>query len=203
MAKSDDTAPSKRFVLESGLAGQIASLAEPVIEDLGYRLVRVIVSGRDGTTVQIMAERRDGSMSVADCATISRDLSPILDAHDPISHNYHLEISSPGIDRPLVRASDFQDWAGHEAKVELKAAIDGRRRFRGLLEGFEDGEIRLQIALGDPPQTQTIGLRPDMIATAKLVMTDDLLNLAQSGGSDTEPQGGEPAIEDGGADEPR
>ena len=132
-------ASDARFVGETGLAADVAALAEPVLIDMGFRLVRVAISGRDGTTVQIMAERPDGTITVQECAEISRNLSPVLDAHDPISGQYTLEISSPGIDRPLVRPSDFEDWAGYEAKVELREAISGRKRFRGVLEGVEDG----------------------------------------------------------------
>ena len=104
---------------------------------MGFRLVRVAISGRDGSTVQIMAERPDGTITVEECAEISRSLSPVLDAHDPIPGQYTLEMSSPGIDRPLVRPSDFEDWAGYEAKIELKEPISGRKRFRGVLEGVE------------------------------------------------------------------
>ena len=162
----------ERFMRESGLAAEIASLAEPVIEALGLRLVRVKISAQSGTTVQIMADRQDGAISVDDCALISRRLSPLLDAHDPIPGGYTLEVSSPGIDRPLVRPSDFEDWAGFEAKIELKEMIDGRRRFRGVLEGYEDGEVRLRIALKDYDEPQIVGLPVAMIGEAKLVMTD-------------------------------
>ena len=116
-----------------------AALIEPVLEDMGFRLVRVVMSRRDGGTIQIMADQAGGTINVDDCADISRRLSPLLDAHDPIKGRYFLEISSPGIDRILVRPSDFEDWAGDEAKVELTELIDGRRRFRGILEGYEDG----------------------------------------------------------------
>ncbi|NIQ97088.1 MAG: ribosome maturation factor RimP, partial [Desulfuromonadales bacterium] len=111
------------FVRETGPERAVADLAEPVLADLGFRLVRVKISGRDGGTVQIMAERPSGEMSVDDCATISRRLSPVLDTYDPMPGTYRLEISSPGIDRPLVRPSDFAAAAGHEAKVELKEAV--------------------------------------------------------------------------------
>ena len=144
---------------------------------MGFRLVRVAISGRDGTTVQIMAERPDGTITVQECAEISRNLSPVFDAHDPISGHYTLEISSPGIDRPLVRPSDFEDWAGYEAKVELKEAISGRKRFRGVLEGVEDGEVRLEVQL-DQVGLQVIGLPIGMIAEARLVLTDELVREA-------------------------
>jgi ribosome maturation factor RimP len=136
-----------RFIRETGLAAQVATLAEPVITDLGFRLVRVTVSGREGSTVQIMAERPDGMITVEECAKISRNLSPVLDAHDPFPGFYHLEISSPGIDRPLVRPSDFETWVGHEARIELREPISGQRRFRGFLDGFDDGEVRIEIEI--------------------------------------------------------
>lgn len=164
-----------RFAKETGVAREIAQLVEPVIEDLGIRLVRVALSGRSGCTVQIMVDRASESVSIDDCAAISRQVSPLLDANDPIAGEYHLEVSTAGIDRPLVRPSDFEDWAGHEAKVELKELIDGRRRFRGEIEGFADGEIRLKVALDKDTDPQVIGLPVDLVAEAKLVMSDALL----------------------------
>src|ERR1044072_9268149 len=134
----------RRFTRETGPARAIAELAEPVIEELGFRLVRVKASGRDGGTVQIMAERPSGEMSVEDCASISRRLSAVLDAHHPMPARFQLEAPSPGIDRPLVRPSDFALWAGHEAKIELNELVDGRKRFRGVIEGVEDDGARLR-----------------------------------------------------------
>ncbi len=177
---SDDS--QNRFIHETGVAAQIAALAEPVIEELGLRLVRVSLVAQGGTTVQIMADRAGGVISVDDCARISRRLSPLLDAHDPISGGYTLEVSSPGLARPLVRPSDFDDWAGHEARIELVEMIDGRRRFRGVLEGFEDGEVLLRVTLKDGEEPQVIGLPASMIGEAKLVLTDELLKLARTGG---------------------
>jgi ribosome maturation factor RimP len=159
----------RRFARETGPARAIADLAEPVLEELGFRLVRVKVSGRDGGTAQIMAERPNGEMTVADCATISRRLSPVLDAYDPMPGQYRLEVSSPGIDRPLVRPSDFALWAGHEAKVELKELVDGRKRFRGVIEGVEKDEARLRIELEGKAEPVTIGLPFSLIGEAKLV----------------------------------
>jgi len=126
-----------RLIVEPGLSARVASIAEPVIEQLGYRLVRVKISSADGCTVQIMAERPDGTMAVEDCETVSRALSPVFDANDPINKAYRLEISSPGIDRPLVRKSDFDRYAGHMVKIETEIPIDGRKRFRGLLVATE------------------------------------------------------------------
>jgi ribosome maturation factor RimP len=159
----------RRFVRETGPARQIADLAEPVLEELGYRLVRVKVSGRDGGTVQIMAERPSGEMTVEDCAIISRRLSPVLDAYDPMPGHYRLEVSSPGIDRPLVRPSDFALWAGHEAKLELTELVDGRKRFRGVIEGVAQDEVRLRMELDGKAEPVTIGLPFSLISEAKLV----------------------------------
>lgn len=166
-----------RFLRETGISAAIADVVEPVLESIGFRLVRVLVSGKDTRIVQIMAERPDGTINIDDCETISRELSPILDVADPISGNYRLEISSPGIDRPLVRASDFEDWAGHEARIELKEPIDGRKRFKGVLEGFENGEVRIEADLGELGK-QHLGLPVDLVSDAKLVLTDELIREA-------------------------
>ena len=134
-----------RLIVEPGLSARVASIAEPVIEQLGYRLVRVKVSSADGCTVQIMAERPDGTMAVEDCETVSRALSPVFDVNDPINKAYRLEISSPGIDRPLVRKSDFDRYAGHMVKIETEIPIDGRKRFRGLLIAIEGDVARIRL----------------------------------------------------------
>ena len=169
-----DSTPEARFIQETGLAAQLAGLVEPVLEDLGFRLVRVTISGRNGTTVQVMAERLDGTITVEECAEISRNLSPLLDAHDPLPGHYALEVSSPGIDRPMARVSDFETWAGYEAKIELKQPLSGRKRFRGLLAGVENGEVRIEVEL-DQPERQLIGLPVALIAEARLVLTDALI----------------------------
>ncbi len=153
----------------------MAALAEPVIEDLGFRLVRVKCSGRNGFTVQIMAERDDGTIGVDDCEEISRNVAPVLDAEDPVDRAYHLEVSSPGIDRPLVRRSDFERWAGHVAKIELAEAHDGRRRFRGVLLGLKDETfgVRLEgVAAGEP---DTVWIPVDLLTEARLILTDELI----------------------------
>jgi len=167
-------ASDARFIGETGLAAQIAAIAEPVLTDLGFRLVRVILSGRNGSTVQIMAERPDGTITVEECAEISRRLSPSLDAHDPMPGQYNLEVSSPGIDRPLVRASDFEDWAGYEAKIELKELLAGRKRFRGMLEGVEGDEVRIEVEF-DQLGRQVIGLPIRLVGEAHLVLTEELI----------------------------
>jgi ribosome maturation factor RimP len=164
-----------RLIIEPGLAARVAAIAEPVIEQLGYRLVRVRVSGTEGCTVQIMAERPDGSMAIEDCEAVSRELSPVLETTDPIDRAYRLEISSPGIDRPLVRRSDFERYAGHVAKIEMQVPVEGRKRFRGTLLGAEGAMARLR--RDDTPT----GEQPDVLlpiedmAEAKLVLTDALI----------------------------
>jgi ribosome maturation factor RimP len=170
-------ASDARFIGETGLAGEIAALAQPVLGDLGFRLVRVTLSGRNGSTVQIMAERPDGTITIEECAEISRQLSPVLDAHDPMPGSYALEISSPGIDRPLVRRSDFDDWIGYEAKLETRMPIDGRKRFRGILKGTEGAEARIEVE-HDQLGRQIVGLPIGNIAEARLVLTDELIREA-------------------------
>src|SRR6478609_801584 len=137
------TAPGEpRLISEPGLPARVAAIVEPVIEQLGYRLVRVRVSSAEGCTVQIMAERPDRTMTVEDCEAVSRALSPVLDVTDPVERAYRLEVSSPGIDRPLVRKSDFERFAGHVAKIEMNLPVDGRRRFRGVLLGIDGDRAR-------------------------------------------------------------
>lgn len=171
----------QRFVTETGVAAKIAALAEPVIEALGYRLVRVIVSNRDGGTLQVMAENSNGQIDVNQLTRISRDLSPLLDAHDLISDRYFLEVSSPGIDRPLVRPSDFKNWVGYEVKLKVRQAIDGQKRFRGFIEGFENNEVLIRAPVGEKKEEQILGFAPQLIEDAKLVMTDDLIKAALAG----------------------
>src|SRR5262247_2159541 len=133
-----------RLVVEPGVAARVSAIAGPVLEGMGYRLVRIRISGEAGCTVQIMAERPDGSMQLEDCEAISRALSPVLDVADPIDRAYRLEISSPGLDRPLVRRSDFERHAGSTIKIEMAVAVEGRRRFRGSLIGTEGEAARLR-----------------------------------------------------------
>jgi ribosome maturation factor RimP len=174
-------APSEtepRLVVEPGRAARVAAIAEPVIEQLGYRLVRVRISASEGCTIQIMAERPDGSMTVDDCEAVSRALSPVFDVNEPIDRAYRLEISSPGIDRPLVRKSDFERYAGHLAKIEMEIAVNGRKRFRGLLNGTEGDLARLKRDDAAEGEDADVLLPiPDM-GEAKLVLTDDLVTEA-------------------------
>ena len=142
------------------------------------RVLYVPVIGQDGTTVQIMIERPDGSVTIEDCTQVSRRLSPVFDAYDPMPGGYNLEVSSPGIDRSLVRPRDFVAWTGHQARVELKELVDGRRRFKGRIEGFEDGEVLLKVELDEYDQPQTIGLAVDLIDEAKLTVNDTSIKAA-------------------------
>jgi ribosome maturation factor RimP len=167
---------NRRLTRETGLEARIAHLVEPIATDLGFELVRVRVSGLHGMTVQIMAERPDGTMTVEDCELLSRNVSPAMDVADLIAREYHLEVSSPGIDRPLTRAKDFELWAGHEAKLETERAVDGRKRFRGLLLGIKDGAAGLRLL--DRPEAGDVWLPLDDIAEAKLVLTDALIAAA-------------------------
>jgi ribosome maturation factor RimP len=164
-----------RLIVEQGVAARVAAIAEPVLVGMGYRLVRVKISGLDGCTVQIMAERPDGTMTVEDCEDVSRALSPVLDVADPIDRAYRLEVSSPGLDRPLVRRSDFVRFAGHQLKLEMAVAIDGRRRFRGLLLGVEGEAARVRRDDAAPGEASEIQLPIEDIAEAKLVLTDALI----------------------------
>ena len=168
----------QRLTRETGPALRVAKLIEPVLDGLGFRLVRVKMSG---STLQIMAERPDGSFTIDDCEQASRAISPVLDVEDVISSRYFLEMSSPGIDRPLVRTEDFERWAGHEAKIEMAVPQAGRKRFRGVLEGFVDGEVRLFI---DNPEGGSekllVGVPFSDIGEAKLMLTDALIEAAKA-----------------------
>ncbi len=164
-----------RLVVEPGVAARISAVAGPVLQQLGYRLVRIRISGEAGCTVQIMAERPDGSMQIEDCEAVSRALSPVLDIADPIDRAYRLEISSPGIDRPLVRRSDFERYAGHLVKIEMAVASDGRKRFRGTLAGVEGGAAKLHRDDARAGEEADVLLAMEDIAEAKLVLTDELI----------------------------
>src|SRR4051812_18002170 len=164
-----------RLVVEPGVAARVSAVAGPVLQGMGYRLVRIKISGEFGCTVQIMAERPDGSMQIDDCEAISRALSPVLDVADPIDKAYRLEISSPGIDRPLVRRSDFERYAGHLVKVEMAVAHQGRKRFRGTLEAVEGDAIRLHRDDTRAGEDADVVLVMEDIADARLVLTDELI----------------------------
>jgi ribosome maturation factor RimP len=169
-----------RLIVEQGVAARVAAIVEPALAGIGYRLVRVRISGLDGCTVQIMAERPDGTMTIEDCEAASRALSPVLDVADPIDRAYRLEMSSPGMDRPLVRRSDFERYAGHQLKVEMAIPVAGRRRFRGVLLGVEGsggGAAAARIRRDDagPDEAKEALLPIEEMAEAKLVLTDALI----------------------------
>ena len=175
-----------RLIVEQGVAARVAAIAEPVLTGLGYRLVRVRLSGLAGCTVQIMAERPDGTMTIEGCEAISRALSPVLDVADPVDRAYRLEISSPGIDRPLVRRSDFERYAGNRVRIEMTVAVEGRRRFRGVLVGTEGNAARLQrddAAAGEPAE---VLLPIDEMTDAKIMLSDDLIAQSLRRGKHTE-----------------
>jgi len=167
-----------RLIIEPGIPARVAAITEPVIEQLGFRLVRVRVSSAEGCTVQIMVERPDGSMNVEDCETVSRALSPVLDVADLIDRAYRLEISSPGIDRPLVRKSDFERYAGHLAKIDTTMPVQGRKRFRGLLIGTEGEAACIRRDDAVEGEEAEILLPIEEMSEAKLVLTDELVTEA-------------------------
>ena len=177
-----DALDEPRLISDGGGARRIAAIVAPVLRDLGFRLVRVKISAADGSTVQIMAERPDGAMNVEDCEQASIALSPVLDLEDPMSHAYRLEISSPGIDRPLVRVSDFQRAIGHEARIEMAVPVGTRKRFRGLIESVEavgaHWIVRLRLAAKDEEQGELADLPIKDMDEARLVLTEDLIRAA-------------------------
>jgi len=169
------TSVEPRLITEQGTAARVAAVAEPVLEGLGFRLVRVRISGLAGMTVQIMAERADGTMTVEDCETVSRTLSPVLDAADLIERAYRLEISSPGIDRPLVRRSDFERFTGSSIKIEMAVAVNGRRRFRGRILGTQGEAVHLHREDAGPDEASEIVLAIEEMAEARIVLSDDVI----------------------------
>ncbi len=160
---------SNDLIAKSSMDRRIAEIVTPVIEDMGFELVRVRLMGGKTATLQIMAERPEGGIEVDECAEISTAVSAVLDVEDPIVDEYTLEVSSPGIDRPLTRLKDFDEFEGYEAKLETHDLIDGRKRFKGVLAGTEGGEVLINVEEG------TIGLHFDWLADAKLVLTDELI----------------------------
>ncbi len=158
------------LIANAAIDRRLADIIQPVIEGMGFELVRVRLMGSKYSTVQIMVERPDGGIEVDECAEISNEISALLDIEDPIGENYTLEVSSPGIDRPLTRLKDFATWEGYEAKIETIELIDGRRRFKGKLAGVTDDEVLVNIEEG------TIGLKFSWLSDAKLILTDDLIS---------------------------
>jgi len=190
MTETIETASSAepRLIAEPGLAARLSAIVEPVLEGLGYRLVRVRVSGLDGCTVQVMAERPDGTMAIEDCEIASRALSPVLDVSDPVDRAYRLEMSSPGIDRPLVRQSDFNRYAGNLVKIEMAVAVDGRKRFRGQLLGAEGNAARIRQEHSPAGETPDVLLPIADMEEAKLMLTDTLIAESLRRGKQAERQ---------------
>jgi len=167
-----------RIIIETGLDLRVAEIIEPVLVTMDFRLVRVRLMNQNGLTLQIMAERNDGTMDVEGCEAISMAISPVLDVEDPIDKAYHLEVSSPGIDRPMVRKSDFSRWQGHLVKCETSIMIDNRKRFRGkIVETNDEGFTieRDQVAYGEAP---SVTIPFTALSEAKLILTDDLIRDA-------------------------
>lgn len=161
------------LIAKTAIDRRLADIVGPVIEGLGFELVRIRLMGGRTRTLQIMADRPDGGIEVDECAAISTAVSAVLDVEDPIEENYVLEVSSPGIDRPLTRLKDFGMWKGWEARIETTELIDGRRRFKGTLQGLQDEEVLVEIEEGG--EMLTIGLRFDWLSDAKLILTDELI----------------------------
>lgn len=178
--KSDDDATDlaihdTHLIAPSGVARRVFDLLRPSAEGIGFEIVRIRFGLQDGQTLQIMAERADGSMSVENCEELSRTLSAVLDVEDPIPGEYNLEVSSPGIDRPLTRPKDFERWQGFDVKIELSEPMSGRKRFRGLLQGVEGGEVLVECDIEGYSEPQVLGLPFQKLSEAKLVMSDDLI----------------------------
>jgi ribosome maturation factor RimP len=194
------------LIAKTAIDQRLAGIVGPVIEGLGFELIRIRLMGGGGKArvLQIMADRPDGGISVDDCGDISTAVSAVLDVEDPIEENYTLEVSSPGIDRPLTRLKDFEIWKGWEARVETSEMIDGRRRFKGGLMGVEGDEVLIEIE--DQGAEVTIGLKFDWLSDAKLVLTDELIAEMLRQKKVAEPTDGEfdeiEDDEDGGEDEP-
>lgn len=164
---------SNDLIAKTAIDRRMAEIITPVIEDLGFELVRVRLQGGKTATLQIMADRPEGGINVDDCGSISVAVSATLDVEDPLEEAYHLEVSSPGIDRPLTRMKDFEAFEGYEARLETDQPIDGRKRWKGILAGTEGEEVLINIE--EDGETQTIGLHFDWLSDAKLVLTDELI----------------------------
>jgi ribosome maturation factor RimP len=162
------------LIAKSAIDRRLAEIITPAIEGLGFELVRVRLMGGRTRVLQIMADRPEGGIGVDECGDISTAVSAVLDVEDPIEENYVLEVSSPGIDRPLTRLKDFEMWKGWEARVETSELIDGRRRFKGALAGVEGDEVLITIE--EAGEEVTIGLKFDWLSDAKLILTDELIS---------------------------
>ena len=178
MTETQAIAGDDRIIRESGIDARVAAIILPVLKGVGFRLVRVRLLGQNGLTLQVMAERPDGTMTVEDCEEVSRAISPALDVEDPIEKAYNLEVSSPGIDRPLVRKSDFAAWTGHLVKAETSVLVNDRKRFRGRIAATDENGVTIESdkpGYGDEP---TVTLPFEALSDARLVLTDDLIRDA-------------------------
>jgi len=172
----EDAWETAAHLMAPGPAAPLLSLVAPVVQDSGLELLRIRMTGQDGEQVlQIMADRDEGMITVEDCERISRAVSAMLDVEDPLKGQYVLEVSSPGMARPLCRPKDFIRWSGFEAKLELSRAFDGRKRFRGVLSGYEDGEVLMDVPLDGHNETPTLGFKFEDITEARLVANDDMI----------------------------
>jgi ribosome maturation factor RimP len=173
-----DNEHEPRLITETGLDQRLADIIEPVLVGMGFRLVRVRMLNQNGLTMQVMAERNNGTMTVQDCEEVSMAISPVLDVEDPVDKEYHLEVSSPGIDRPMVRKSDFVRWQGNIVKCETSILIDNRKRFRGKIAEVDADGFKIerdQVAYGEEPR---VTIPFTALADAKLILTDDLIRDA-------------------------
>ncbi len=161
------------LIAKSATDRRMAEILTPVVEGMGFEIVRIRLMGGMAKTLQIMVERPDGGIEVDECAQISTAISAVLDVEDPLEDPYALEVSSPGIDRPLTRLKDFETWEGYEARIETTEMIDGRRRFKGVLAGIEGDEVLINLEEG--AETLTVGLHFDWLSDAKLILTDELI----------------------------
>lgn len=173
-----ETTGDDRIIRESGIDARIASIIRPALKGAGFRLVRVRLFGQSGLTLQVMAERLDGTMTVEDCEEASRAISPALDVDDPVEKAYNLEVSSPGIDRPLVRKSDFETWTGHLVKAETSVLVSDRKRFRGKITATAEQGVTIESDKPAYGEEATVILPWETISEARLVLTDDLIRDA-------------------------
>lgn len=174
----NDTVNEPRLITETGIDARVAAIIEPTIVEMGYQLVRVKLSGQNGLTLQIMAERPDGIMTVNDCEKLSMAISPVLDVEDPIDKAYHLEVSSPGIDRPMVRKSDFTKWLGHVVKFETSVMVEGRKRFRGKISSVSEDAFVLERETPAKDEDPLATIPFTTLSEARLILTDDLIRDA-------------------------
>ena len=174
----NDTVIEPRLITETGIDARVAAIIEPTIVEMGYQLVRVKLSSQNGMTLQIMAERPDGTMTVQDCEKLSMAISPVLDVDDPIDKAYHLEVSSPGIDRPMVRKSDFAKWLGHIVKFETSVMVEGRKRFRGTISSVSEDAFVLERETPAKDEDPLVTIPFTTLAEARLILTDDLIRDA-------------------------